>query len=512
MKNDFKFFLPAEIEKATNPTSGIEVMLVKGIAGTNRKDRSGENLDPSGMDLSEFRWINYNHKGSSDPATIIGEPTKATITPQNELYIEGMLYPEIPMAQTTWNLMKALRNSPSGNKLCLSVEGKVTQRASNDKKNPLYNKILKSKITGVAICPVPVNGDTWVDFIEKGYTDNKNDEELDEETQKAMTAAAGETTTSKEDVETEKNKVETKVTVGVGLKKSEVFERIYDISPSITIEKAKSVYSLIEKIANMKTGNKEVTDETISKAFEILDLAAENISKSADGAGDSGSGQSSNDDEDQDEKELVQKASASCKIMKSEGKTDEVIKSAMIKKGYGEKIIEKAMKDEVSESNNSGISKSELSEILKSQTSSLATVIGEQFKAVGIVLKKLNEENGEIKKSLEDSLSENKTLKEQIGNFLNQPQGQKSLISKSYSARFADDSKEGGDKSKKFNIASSVDRENLKNIVIERSGINKSENYDKGLVSIAQELEIAKSLTPASLSRLKAMEFEIVRE
>jgi len=109
--NKFKFFLPADIEKATSD-KGVEVMKVKGIASTANTDSQNEALSPSGMDLKDFKWINWNHHGSKDPSTIIGEPTKAEVTKSNELYIEGVLYPEVPMAKTVWGLMKALK-SPS---------------------------------------------------------------------------------------------------------------------------------------------------------------------------------------------------------------------------------------------------------------------------------------------------------------------------------------------------------------------------------------------------------------
>ncbi len=519
MKNDnFKFYLPADIEKASDD-SGKEVMKFKGIASTNEQDSQGEFLDPSGFDLDSFKFVNWNHLGSKDSATIIGEPTKAVITKDNQFYVEGILFPEVSMAKSTWSLMKALQNSKSGNKLGISVEGKAMQRGCGPQfldeaktiKNPSFsqakwNKITKARITSIALCPVPINGGTWADIM-KGEMNDENEEEYDEDTQKAMTAAEGEITTSKEDVEVEKNKKETPVVIGVGLKKSEVFEKIYDLSPGITIEKAKSVYSLIEKIANMST-EKEIKDETISKAFEILDLASDTISKAAK----ADEKKDPSDEEDEDEKEMVKKASSSCKVMKAEGKDKEAIKAAMIKKGYGDKVIEKAMKEDGEEVNKSDISKSDLSEIFKSQTETLVKSFDEKFKAVGQILQKVNTENSEIKKSLEDSLAENKSLKEQMTNVLNQPQDKKSLISKSYTARFGED-KDAVKNHKKFNISSAEDRIALVGMVTELSGLNKGDGqYDVGLTKIASELEITKSLSPSSLSRLKAMQFEIVRE
>jgi len=299
VENDkFHFGLPVDLIKGKN-SKGEERLLFKGRASTGSKDSQGENLDVNGFDLSEFRTVNWNH--GKTPHLIIGEPTKAKIN-NNALDIEGELYPEMPQAVATHTLMKALKKR--GKQLYLSVEGKVLERGSNDKKHPAYNKILKSKITGVAITPNPINGETFCELIQKGYTENSewvydtetetllkaaetgtitDQEEVDaEETEKAMTAEAGDHVTSKESVETKGDKKPLKSLEGTQtkvFKKSDIYERIYEASPEISIEKAKSVYSLIEKIATMSTEKKEITDETISKAFEILNLASDEISK-----------------------------------------------------------------------------------------------------------------------------------------------------------------------------------------------------------------------------------------
>lgn len=488
--NKFKFFLPADIEKATS-NEGVEVMKVKGIASTSNTDSQNEALSPSGMDLKDFKWINYNHHGSKDPSTIIGEPTKAEVTPQNELYIEGVLYPEVPMARTVWNLMKALKNSPAGNKLCLSVEGKVTQRGcgpeylDQDKKlkNPdftpeKWGKILKSKITGVAICPVPVNGDTWVDLVQKGYTNNE-EEIYDEETRIVL---------SQEEVEN-----------NPGLRKSEIYEKIHDKFPGITIEKAKSVYNLIEKTTTMTTKGNQVSEETIKKAFEILELATTVPSV------DSITKAETNDDD----AEMVAKASDIYKAMSADNKDDVCIKEALVKKGYGEKVIEKAMKPS-SETPKDTVSKSDLTEILKSHTDTLSKAFDEKISAVSTILKNQLDLNEGLQKSLEDSLSKNSELESKLDEYLKQPLDRKSvIITKSFQDKFGDASKEEG-ASKKYNILSSIDRKALRDKVTEMSGINKGENYDQRLVNVAQELEIAQTLSPESARLLKAMDIEVL--
>lgn len=491
--NKFKFFLPADIEKATSD-KGVEVMKVKGIASTANTDSQNEALSPSGMDLKDFKWINWNHHGSKDPSTIIGEPTKAEVTKSNELYIEGVLYPEVPMAKTVWGLMKALKNSPAGNKLCLSVEGKVTERGCGpqflDKEqtvpNPNYsvekwNKIVKSKITGVAICPVPVNGDTWVDFLQKGYT-NDEEEVYDEETQIALSHKE---TTAENPV----------------LRKSDIYEKIYNEFLEITIEKAKSVYNLIEKTAMIKDGN--VSDETIKKAFEILELATttstEGVIKKSD----------DDDNDGDDDGEMVAKASDVYKAMSADNKDDEIIKETLMKKGYGAKVVEKAMKC-ANPAPKDGISKSELNDILKSHTDNISKSFDEKLMAVGTILKNQIEVNDSLQKSLDDSLAKNEELHSKMEGYLKQPQDRKSIIiTKSFQDKFGDAHKEEG-AAKKYNIASPIDRKALRDKVTEMSGINKGENFDMRLTNAAQELEISQTLSPESTRLLKSMDIEVL--
>lgn len=502
MENDkFKFFLPVDdiIEKGKDP-SGKEIMSFKGIASTNDKDSQGESLDPGGFDLSNFKWVNWNHLGSKDSATIIGEIAKASLTPKNELYIEGLLYPEVQMAKNTWTLMKALKNSPSGNKLSLSVEGKVLERASDDKENPLYNKILKSRITGVAICPTPINGKTWVDFLQKGYTED-NSEEYDDETQKAITAAVGEGVTQKEDVEGAKNK---------SLKKSEIYEKIYDKFPTINIEKAKSVYKLIEKTATMSKETQEISAETITKAFSILEVASEEIVKSSNSDKDKDKEKEEKEEKEKKEKEEgeMKKAQTTYSLLKGEELGDDLIKTALLKKGFSEDIIKKIMVEENKVAVN-GLSKAEVEEIVKAQ----ATDFNTKFDAVKIILKSQVEENTEIKKSLETMVTENNELKGKIETLSKTPGERKSqVITKSYSDKF--EKSENGEKiNKKFNLNDKVDRAALKLAVTEMSGINKGEGFDKQLVGIAQELELTHKLTKAAdIQRLVACGFELVAE
>lgn len=507
--DNFKFYLPADILKATD-INGQEKMTFKGIASTSDKDSQGEFLDPSGFDLSSFQWINWNHKGKDDPSTIIGEPTLAKITPNNELYIEGVLYDDVPMAKSTFALMKALNNSPNGNKLSLSVEGKVIQRGSENEKDPLYKKILKSKITAVAICPVPVNANTWVD-LQKGVLSNdlEKEEQYDEETEKAIQAA--DSVIVKEDVETKKNHAQENSLVKEALKKSDVYDIIFKNYPSISIEDAKSVYSLIEKSTTMSTENKTVSSETISKAFEILNLASEELSKAAK---QEEKQEVKEKEEEEEDNEMTEKAYCQAKEMKKAGDAKEAIQAKLLKKGYGEtvvsKAIEKAMADKEEEDDDDDLKKDvkksfdSLEALIKSQSEAYDA----KFKALGEVLLAQKVENEELKKSLDESLNKSEELSKEIKTILSTPMQRKSVGSRSFSERF----EKSEDGKSVYNINNASDRKNLRVKLEDLSGINKGENYDSGLIKIAQDIELTKSIDHKDVIRLDGLGIKVVNQ
>ena len=178
----FNFFIPeVEIEKATNQ-GGREIMRLKGIAATNALDVDNQILDPQGFDLSYFLnsgFINYNHQSKNDPDAIIGEPTKAEITPNNELYLEAELYADSDVAKKVWNLAKVLQNNSSKRKLGWSIEG-ITR-----KMNPIdKRKVMKAMITNVAITPSPKNSTTWVDLLTKGFSYTDEGTAFEEQSQR----------------------------------------------------------------------------------------------------------------------------------------------------------------------------------------------------------------------------------------------------------------------------------------------------------------------------------------
>ena len=500
-------------------------MKIKGLASTGNKDSQDEYLDPSRFDLSDFKWLNYNHLGKDNPGAIIGEPTKAVVNSKNELHIEGILYPEMPMAQSTWALMKSLKNSPGGNKLSLSVEGKVVERGSKDPKNPLYKQIIRSKITGVAICPVPVNGDTWVDF-QKSYNGEEDQLEVtkkkkDKKKEEKAFTAEGNIGTSVEDVEHAGQK--RKIT------KSEVYESIFTHYENIDIEKAKSVYQLIEKISTMK--NAELSQEVISKAFAILDLSKGEVVKKAEEEEEKENG----GEEEKEEmkkakaekkmlKKSIKKASEMCSSMMKEGKEKGEMKKAMYESGFDKKVVKKAMKKSFKKADTVAnidmkvpaeakpkapkaeeMKKSDVIEnILKSNQSEINT----KFDALGDIFKYQNNTIASLEKSLSDVTSFNTELKNRLDKVETTPGERKSKAAVSYTERFQ--KSENGEVV--YNIANSADRVKLGDVLQEMSGINKGGNFDAELMKGAQDLELSKSITGPVVKRLGAAGIKVINE
>lgn len=263
LEDKFTFWCPLEKAQDLDPTTGEPVMKLGGIASTSDEDSDGEFLDPKGFDIKpliESGMVNWHHQAKGQPATIIGEPTKAEIRPEG-LYIETELYPSSKIACDVWELAETLEKDSKTRRLGYSIEGKVVKRKSNDKKSPDYKKIIKAVITGVAVTHQPKNPQTFANIIKGEIDDDFEDEEekaLDTETGKAL---------KKESVVDKKLKNQT-------FSKSEVIERLFKDIPGISNEKAENIHLMLKKFANMK-GKKTITEDDITKAYEALGLDVE---------------------------------------------------------------------------------------------------------------------------------------------------------------------------------------------------------------------------------------------
>ena len=274
MKDNFEFWCELnQVEKAVDEKTGEEIMLLGGIASTADEDSDGEFLDPKGFDIKPLLksgLVNWHHQAKTNPGTIVGEPTKAEIRKEG-LYIETQLYPHSQVACDIWELAKTLAKDSKTRRLGYSIEGRVVQRKSDDPMNPDYKKIVKAIITGVAITHQPKNPKTFANII-KGEIDDDLDNEEETEDIKEK-----EVTTDKEEaLDTETASALKRESVDDSLKvttfgKSEVYDRIFQDIPGISIVKAEKIYSLIEKIA-MKKDSKAITAEDIQKAYDALGL------------------------------------------------------------------------------------------------------------------------------------------------------------------------------------------------------------------------------------------------
>lgn len=289
LENSFKFWCPIEKAQETiDPTTGEQVMRLGGIASTSDEDADGEFLDPKGFDIKPLMasgMVNWHHQAKGQPATIIGEPTKAEIRPEG-LYIETDLYPSSKIACDVWELANTLEKDSKTRRLGYSIEGKVVKRKSNNKNSPDYKKIVKAIITGVAITHQPKNPKTFANII-KGEIDDDMDDDEETKEEKSLDTESGKPL-RKESL----NKKLKNQTFG----KSEVIERFFKDIPGISIEKAEKIYLLISKISNMK-GKISVTEEDIQKAYEALGLdieTTEDVQKGGDGCTNGGKEQTMN--------------------------------------------------------------------------------------------------------------------------------------------------------------------------------------------------------------------------
>jgi len=163
MKNNFGFFMPAEIVKSKDK-DGVEKMQIAGIASTTDEDTDEEILLPKGFDLSYFTesgFVNWHHRQKDKPSAIIGEPSAAkVIDGGKKMHVVCDLY-DTPLAQEVFALGKVLESqSTSGRRLGFSIEGKVLER---DKNNPRI--VTKAAITGCAITYQPKNKATIAEIV-----------------------------------------------------------------------------------------------------------------------------------------------------------------------------------------------------------------------------------------------------------------------------------------------------------------------------------------------------------
>ena len=154
-ENDFKFVVPADMEKAQDGS-----WKVRGLASTSQTDQQGETIIQSGIDLTPIDKrkgvLNWDHKKGPENTIGVLDGYKRG---EQGLYIEGRLFKKHTKAKAVKEIMESLGEADHG-RMGLSVEGKILER---DKMNPKIIK--KCQISAVALTMNPVNVSTYADIV-----------------------------------------------------------------------------------------------------------------------------------------------------------------------------------------------------------------------------------------------------------------------------------------------------------------------------------------------------------
>lgn len=186
-QDKINFWIPAEFEKAVDKKTGKEQMIFSGIASDSSRDADDEILEPSGFEIKDFLstgFFNYQHGMKNTPRAIVGEPTEAEII-DNKFVVKGILYNDSKLAQDIWDTAQMLKKNGSTRRLGFSIEGTPLKR---DLINP--KRILKARISSIAITPTPKNKNTIFQLIKGEQQEDFIDYEY--ELEKGIDANGGE--------------------------------------------------------------------------------------------------------------------------------------------------------------------------------------------------------------------------------------------------------------------------------------------------------------------------------
>jgi len=567
--NKFNFFVPLAFEKGLD-NKGKAITKIKGIASSAAEDSDGETLIPSGFDFSPLLktgFLNWNHQATKSAKAICGEPTAAKIINDGrDLYIEGFLYPNAQGKEVA-ELAETLETYSPNRRLGFSIEGQATERGCGpeylDKaqtiKNPsfdpyLWKQVTKARITGVAITQSPKNPNTLMSIV-KGQSDEfyVEDEELtDEEKKKEKEKNEKEGTTEKamdtvamspampESVEHKE-----KPTVGLSLNKSEVYIQIYDRYTTDVI-KAKEIFNFIstvnEKLFNMVKGEK-ITEETLQKSFEILD----GLVKGKEENEETNKAKEKDEEEDEEktepatsgkevaeeETEEVKKAKACTSMAKgllASGMAQGDVVKAMASCGVDLTMAETACQACISQAEalkeNGGTIAAETVPIVKGEemmtleiqpdpvldlVKGLQNTLGQNFGAIGAILKSVVSENTELKESLSTLQKGFDDLSDDFEKLAETPAAPKSKRTVQSIERFEKGNEEGSEDMYCISNASDVKR--LGDRIFGHVEILKSQGKeDAQLEKAVADLEISKSADYTALApKLRAMGITLVK-
>lgn len=499
----FSFWCPiGRIEKATDE-AGEPVMRIGGIASTMDKDADGEYLDPTGFDVDPLKksgMVNWHHQAKNSPAAIIGEPSKVELRPEG-LWIESDLYASSPMACEVYELAKTLEHDSKTRRLGYSIEGKVVKRGSNDKNSPLYNKIVKAVITGVAVTHMPKNPHTFVNII-KGQIDVEDveeDTEKDDDEKKAVTTESG-AALMPESVDGQPKKQT--------FSKSSVMECIFKDIPNITIPNAQGVYTLIKNISVMNK-RKSITSEDIEKAYDALGITPEGDKIKGDEGvqkGDDADGQMGKEDETHDDE--PRHNAANMKNAKAGKKEESEEETEDDDEGF-----------EQCDKNGAKMKKGESNDILKAIQS-----VGDDFKtyirATAVLVNDLRQKRAEdskriaelenIIKGQSDTISEFSDKLERYGNDVPRPKSLRSAVV--VDRAFAKAKPEGDIEKGGANRISFIENPAAVKELLDQASFAKGYDKEYGDALLAFEARPEDGLPSNIIARLKAETgYEVVK-
>lgn len=536
MNDNFKFFVPLDFEKSKDPADAGK-MIVTGVASTRDIDSDKEVLEPEGFDLSRFLksgYINYNHKSKDDPKAIIGEPISAWVK-DGKLMIKGELYADSQKAIDVYDTALMLQKSSKTRRLGYSIEGRATER---DPANP--KRIIKAAITGCAITPTPKNTSTLVEIM-KGHVDDFSyeydlikgedsnggamtyivdvvdeasgirrtiDQDLNIRIERAM-GTAEMAPTMPESVEHGRKPLKNNDFFqknSKNLTKAEVYGEIFRMfTPDIN--KAKKIHALLEQIENKINPNMDpvISEETLQKAQDILDLAASEVEKSANAK----DGLIKAEEEVARLTDELTKAVAAVTAeqkkfpdaglsSEDQGQDDEdggkIDKNpAKGESGGKQKSVHAA---HTTKSDDDDLNKGEKDDLNKTDDNLVDLIKGleatfdKKLSSLGELYEAEREENEDLKKSIEG-------LTDKVSSLEGAPAGpRKSVLSKSAIERFADEHPTG----KVFSLTRN--KEAVVDMLFDLSGIEKGVE-DKELSKACQDVEAASWMEPKVQERLK---------
>lgn len=545
MKNNdnFKFFVPFNVlEKAKNE-EGKEVMRIKGIASTVDEDTDGEYMVPEGFELDYFNdygFLNWHHQVKNNPLAIIGEPTKAFVK-DNQLHVEGFLYDENPLAKQVYDLGEILQKSSKKRSLGFSIEGKVLERDSLNKK-----RVTKARITGLAVTPTPKNAQTLAEIV-KGeihedtvefdlIKDESNggacyivdvmrpsgeritvDTDFNIKVFKSLSTDEGRALipesvegSTKKTLHEEKNKDENLGNVEKGdifnpdFIESCLYEQILDYTDNLS--KAEQVFELVKSTIihqnkiDMKKGQSIViTSEAIEKAFEVLGLQKGNTEEVTENQSENSEESQENSNEEldslkkaRDEKALelanlekaIEKAQKGEMDDDSENEDDDDSENDENENEDEDNETEKGKKKPT-------MMKSESSEIIKAiEESNKANLQNQQ--ALGTLVKGMMDALGEVSEKLTVAY-------EKIDALESQPQPRKS-VQRYIEKSFDNDGMKNEDGSRELHIGR--DKREILDILESKSNLEKGENVDMQMANAMSLYETSGTLPGAIISRL----------